>query len=314
MREAELVRKADLALSDLINDGGYMPPDVAMTFVRKIIDAPTILPQVRRIMMRRPEMKIPKIGFTTRILQAAKNSSTQNSGPYSIGSRAPTRVKPTTSQIAMNTSEVIAEVDLPYEVLEDVIEGGAIDNTQFQQTILALIAQHAAKDLEELLINGDTASGDTYLALQDGLIKRVVSNQVNQGGAGMDPQMFANAVKALPTKYHPFLGSMKFVLYTTKEIDYRMQVAQRQTQLGDALLTGNSPVSILGIPINAAATLPVANGLLLNPKNVLWGIWRDIRMEFDRDVRERIIIIVLTMRVGIQIEEEDMIVLISNIG
>jgi hypothetical protein len=84
------------------------------------------------------------------------------------------RSKPTTSQITLTTSEVMAEVRIPYEVLEDNIERGGMADT-----VLALIAERAALDLEELLILGDTASGDAYLALMNGILKRVTTNVVD---------------------------------------------------------------------------------------------------------------------------------------
>lgn len=309
MREKELLRKADLALSDLTNDGGLMNPEQANRFFRKMIDQPTILKDVRTIPMRRPSMEINKIGFTTRMLRAANQGA--------VGSRALSsgdRYKAVTEQITLNTSEVIAEIDLPYEVIEDNIEGGGIDNTQFEDTIMDLLAERAALDLEELLIAGDTGSGDAYLALQDGILQLATSNIVNHASAAIDPDLFANMIKALPTKYHRLLNQYRFYLQTTKEIDYRMQVAQRQTQLGDSLLTGKSPVAVLGVGMEAAALMPAANAIMTVPRNIIWGVQRNFRLEFDRIVRERVFVIVLTMRVAIQIEEEDMVVKATNIG
>lgn len=317
MTEKELLKKADLALSDLINDGGYMQPEQSSRFLRKMMDQPTLLSAVRTVPMRRPQMEINKIGFSTRMLRAAKNTTSDNGGPYDVGSRAlaaADRYKPTTEQISLETSEVIAQIDLPYEVLEDNIEGGAIDGTQFENTILDLMAERAALDLEELLINGDTTSGDAYLALQDGVLKRATSNIVNHSNNAVSPELFANAIKALPTKYHRLLGQYKFYVPTTKEIDYRMQVAQRQTSLGDATLTGTAPVAVLGVGMTSASEMPVTNMLLTIPQNIIWGVQRTMRMEFFRDIEERLIKIVLTMRIATQIEEEDMVVKMTNVG
>lgn len=316
MTEKELIAKADTTLADLINNGGYMQPEQADTFFRKLIDTPTILRDCRTIRMRKPDMNINKIGFGTRMLRAAANSSTQG-GNAAIGARALSsgnRYKPTFSKISMSASEIIAEINLPYEVLEDNIEGGSIDANKFQETILALMAQQAAMDIEELLISGDTSSGDAYLALQDGVLKRSTSNVHNQNSAPIDADMFASAIKMLPAKYHRLLGEYKFYMHNNKEIDYRMQVAQRQTSLGDSVLTGNAPVSALGVPLVRASSMPTASGLLLVPRNLLFGLYREIRMEFDKNIQERVMIIVMTLRCATQIEEEDMVVKISNIG
>lgn len=307
-----LSQKADLALSNLTADGGILPPEQNMTFIRKVIDSPTFLSAVRSVPMSTPEAKINKIGFGSRILRPATQSSSpfindsQDSDRYLL---AADRVKPTTEQISMATQEIIAEIHLPYEVFEDNIEGQSLETT-----ILSMIAERAALDLEELLLLGDTGSGDTYLALHDGIIKRVTSHVVDAGGATVSPSIFNDMKKAMPTKYRRNLNSMGFYMSMDRESDYRLAVSNRQTGLGDAILTGTQALPVMGIPMYSAALMPNAKGLLLNPKNVIFGIQRNIRIEQDRDIRARLVIIVLTMRVAIQIEEEDACVKLINLG
>jgi hypothetical protein len=65
---------------------------------------------------------------------------------------------------------------------------------------------------------------------------QAVSNIVNQGGDPMSVSLFGNMIKALPTKYYKLLNRYRFYTSKTKEIDYRMSVAQRQTSLGDAII------------------------------------------------------------------------------
>lgn len=310
MNDQELVLKADMALSDLISNGGYLQPAQASRFYRLLIDQPTILADARQIRMARPKMEINKIGFGSRILRAASQGA--------IGSRALSsgdRAAPTESRLTLTTSELIAQVNLTYETIEDNIEGGEIDANQFQETILELMAARVALDLEELLILGDTTNlGDAYLALQDGILANIVSNVVNNAGAPIDPLFFANMIKALPTRFHRLLPQYRFYLGTTKVIDYRMQVAQRQTAMGDAILQGTAPVSVLGVQMYPAAFMPTDHAVLIIPQNIIWGIQRDIRMEFFKDIEERVIKIVLTMRIATDLEDEPMCVQGTNIG
>jgi hypothetical protein len=317
MNEQELIARADLALSDLIGTGGYMTTAQSNRFFRKMMDEPTILKDARVVPMSRPKMEINKIGFGTRILRAAQQGSISTPEQGETGGRALTRAqryKPTTERVTLQTSEVIAEIDLPYEAIEDSIEGGDLDASVFQQTILDMMAARISLDLEELVILGDTASGDTYLALQNGIIKQTVSNIVNQAGDPMGPQLFGNMIKALPTKYYKLLNRYRFYSSKPKEIDYRMTIAQRQTQLGDATLQGNFPISVLGVPLSSAALMPSSNMVLIIPNNLIIGVQRNLRMEFDKDIRERAFIIVVTMRLAIAFEEEDMNVKAINIG
>lgn len=312
MRTNELIRKADLALSDLATDGGLLQPSTTNRFIRKIIDTPRLLRDIRTIPMARPSMEIHKIGFGERVLRAARNSSTQRSGPYPIGQRALTeaeRAKPKTSKIELNTSEVIAEINLPYETLEDNIEG---DN--LRDTILALLADRVSLDLEELVIRGDTDSADPYLALQDGVLAMANSHIVNHGGDPMNVDLFKNMAKSVPTQYLDFLDQMKVYLAPYREIDYRATVAQRQTALGDAIISGKAAPTILGVPIAKAAKMPIDQAIMTIPGNIIMGVQRRIQMEFAKDVRERVFIIVLTMRIALGIEDDDMIIKATNIG
>lgn len=318
MNEQQLIQKADLALSDLANTGGLLQPEQQQRFFRKMMDEAVILKDARMVQMSRPKMEINKIGFTSRVLRAASQGNISTPEVGETGGRALTRAqraKPVTERITLQTSEVIAEIDLPYEVIEDAIEGGDIDTSQFQQTILDLLAQRVSLDLEELVVLGDTTNvGDAYLALQNGVLAASVSNIVNQGGDPMGPTLFANMIKAMPTRYMRLLSRYNFYVSKTKEIDYRMTLASRQTALGDGILTGQFPVNVLGVPMKSAAYMPSTNAILMIPNNLIIGVQRGLRMEFDRIVRERAFVIVLTMRLAMAFEEEDMVVKAINIG
>lgn len=307
----QLVRKADLALSDLTS-GGLLQPEQSNRFMRKVIEAPTLLNEVRFVPMSRPQMEINKVGFSNRILRVANQGVISSPRSGEEGTRAlarADRIKPELSKLTLSTDEVIAEIDLPYEVLEDNIE-----KEGFQDTLLDMIAQAAARDLEEKLILSDPASGDPYLALQYGILSETTSNVVNHGGAAIGPGLFEDMLTGLPTRYHRFLNDMRFYVATTREINLRAQIAQRQTSLGDATLTGYAPVQQFGVQVKGVSQMPVGSAILLNPKNLIWGVQRNIRMEMAKDIRERAIIIVLTMRIAHRFEEEDMVVKAINIG
>lgn len=299
----ELSRKADIALADLASNGGLLNPEQNETFIRNLIDQPTMLRAVRTVPMNAPEQKINKIGFGSRILKAA--NQTQGSRALAAGDRS----APTSGQVTMATKEVIAEVRIPYEVLEDNIERGDMANT-----ILALIAERAALDLEELILLGDTASADPYLGLMDGVLKKSTSNVVNATGQTQYVNVFNSMKKALPTRFRRNLRAMRFFTSMNFESDYRVQVALRGTSLGDNILTGNDPLPVLGVPMVGAALMPNANALLTDPQNIIFGIQRNVRIEQDRDIRTREVIIVLTARVALAIEEELAVVKATNLG
>ena len=62
------------------------------------------------------------------------------------------------------------------------------------------------------------------------------------------------------------------------------------------------------------ALMPESNGLYSDPLNLIFGIQRQVSMEFDKDITARVYIIVLTARVAFQIEESQAIVAYENIA
>lgn len=312
MNTQELARRADLALAEITAGGGKLDPEHQNKFYQKVIDAPTIFRDVRTLQMNGPEMKVPKIGFGSRVLRAAPNTGTggwQDAGTNTRHLLAADRSKPDFGLVNMATSEFMAEIHLHDDLLEDNIE-----KDDLVDTIMSLLAERVALDLEELLISGDSASADAYLASQDGVLKLLTTNVVDASAAPVSSAIFNNMQKAMPTKYRRNANAMRFYTSMNVESDYRLAVSSRGTDLGDAILTGNTPLPVLGTPLKSVALLPEANGLLLNPQNILFGVQRNIRIERERDIRARSWIIVLTMRVAIQIEEETAAVKLINLG
>lgn len=293
----EVVDKADLAVSDLVSDGGYLNPIQSSTFIRMLIDQPTLLNLIRVVPMNAPTMEINKIGFTSRILKAAPASGTALT--------ANQRSKPVTDQVTLTTKEIIAEVHIPYDVLEDNIERGVLEDT-----IMSLITERAAFDLEELIILGNTASADTYMALANGVLKQATSHIVDYSAApvAISKTIFKAGIKAMPNKYLRNRSAMRFFTSPHTDIEYADSLAGRETTLGDGKVTGWSPNYAYGVPLEPAALMPNWNYIFTFPKNFIFGVQRDIMIETDRDIRARVLIVVLTLRIDIKFEEEDAVV------
>lgn len=309
----ENLARADLAIADLDTNGGLLQPEQSKQFIDMVLDEPTMLQQARTIRMGAPEVWINRLGFGSRILRAARTSGSANDdGSNDRYVRKADRAAPTTSQIQLTSSEIIAEVRLPYELLEDNIEGQSLE-----AHIMRLIAQRAALDLEEFALWADTASADTYLALQNGWFKRATSHVADNLNAGVNPDLFANALLALPQKYLKHLAQMRGFVSMANTIRYRQLVSQRQTGYGDSALQQAIPLWAHGLKIEGAPMIAadeVGNkGLVTFPQNLIFGIRRDITVETDKDIRSREYIIVLTLRAGLQIDDADAVVTLDNI-
>lgn len=325
----ELIRKADLAVSDLSSNGGLLNPEQSNMFLRKLLVQPVLTSQTRRVVMNAPTRKVNKIQFNKRILRKATSATALDTaaqdGAFDPAAEATARAKPITEQIELNTSEVIAEVDLPYDVIEDNIErgnigtmtGGSGDMTGgLKDTIMTLIAERAALDLEELALLGDTSldAADPFLDMTDGYLKRATSNVVDAGGQPISRRILTDGMKTLPVQYRRNRSALTHWLSSDQEIDYRETLAQRETAVGDAQLQSTGLVYGAGAPVRPVGLMPAAQGLLCHPLNLLFGIQRQIHVETDKDIRARTYIIVLTMRVAFQIEEELALVKYTNLG
>lgn len=311
----ELARRADIAISDLTTDGGYLQPEQANAFIDMIMETPTVLKQARSIRMSRPETKIDRMGFGSRIFHAAPQGTAPFAADDGTNDRhlaAANRAKASTAQISVTTKEYMAEVHVPYEVLEDNIEGSS-----FETHLMRQIAARAAVDFEELALWSDTASADADLALQDGWLKRMTAHVVNNASAGVGPDVFVNSLLALPQKYLRDLGALRHFVTVANTIKYRQKVAQRATGYGDTMLQQAAPIFAAGVRVDDAPMLAAQGtgnvGFTTFPQNLIVGIRRDIQVESMREIRAREIIVVVTARLGFQIDDADATVKLTNI-
>lgn len=302
MTQREIVDKAMITVSDLVSDGGYLNPEQSDKFLLDVRNAPTLLNDVRFVKMKAPKRVIENIGFGDRILKKAPDSGT------ALGSAD--RSKPTTGKITLTTDEVIAEVNIPYDVLEDNIERGG-----FEDTVMSMVAERVSLDLEELLVLGDTNSGDDYLALFNGALQMATSHTVSIAGdnSAVGKNIFKQAILEMPTKYLRNRPSMRFYISPDTDTEYRDIIADRQTGHGDATLQGHNPIMVFGVNAVPAVHVPDTKLIFVDPKNLIFGIQRDIMIETDRIIRERIIVIVVTLRVAIAVETQDAMVVITGI-
>jgi len=305
-----LIQKADAALADLTSGGGLLQPAQAQKFLRILIDEAVVLKMATVVPMKSPKQLIEKIRFGSRILRPGAEAQALSSGD---------RAKPTLSKVELDANLFKAEVRLNNEVLEDSIERG-----QLRQTIMQLMAERIATDMDELLVQGDTANvSDTFLASMDGLLKQSVSNVVDNANAHVSRTTWKQMLKSMPT---PFLRNKKQLRFLTSidaEIEYRDALADRATaNIGDRFVEEDAPSMYSGVPVTGVPLFPenigtgshCTDAVLLDPKNYHVGIWRDIRVETDKLVSEGVLIIVATLRFDAKLAEETAVVKATNIN
>ena len=303
-----IMAKADMEVADLIADGGYMQDDLAEKFFLKVIEEAVIMKLITVMGMKSHTKILPKVGISGWVLKPGVSGSALAEAD---------RTKPYTEQVTLVTQLMKGEIRLNDEVLEDNIEGG-----QFKSTVQGLMAEHIALDMDKIAVNGDTSgTTGTVLDLIDGMLKLATSHTVAGGTVPIHKGMLKAAIKAMPSGYNRKKAMQRFLTSEDAEIDYRDYLSDRATVLGDKFIQGDDPVrygnrAILPIPTfpdDLGVGADSTNVLLTDPKNAVWGVWRKVKLESDRDITTGEWIMVATVRAGFQYIEEDAVVKVEDV-
>ena len=292
--------------------GGLLNPEQSAMFVEGVIGNSKIINECRRVPMKATKRQIDKITYGSNILQK----------PPSVGTAPSTTSKPTTSKVELDAQETIIAIDLGYDALEDSIEGQGLFNT-----IMDLTAKKQALEMDTLLLHGDTAGGTgDYLEILNGILKQATTHVYDCASGVLTDDKLFGALKLMPGKYIDVESDFRFYVSHLARLDYINALAGKGVNEAFVryLIESGTP-TYQGIPVakvpaiqteDLDAGTPVVNGsqgLMINPKNIVFGIHRDITYEFQKQPRKRIIEVTITARIDFKLEEEDAVVKLINI-
>ena len=286
-------------------------------FVRTMQPNTVILKEARFKEMTREVMNIDRIGFVGRILSRGRTSG----GTLIV----PTAVSPDTATNQLIAKEMVAITGLEDDTLEVNIEQGNLE-----QTLMDLFGEAAGRDLEMFGLLADTAGDPTdVLSLTDGWAK-LAGNAIYNGTAFditdvYDPvtplascypeNIFQACLKALPKEYLQVRNEWR--LYVPFEVfdSYANLLKARNTALGDKAQTDGESIPYKGIQVTYCPMLErsatVGGGgagrivLFEHPDNMVWGVFRQVRIEPDRVPKERKTDFVLTVKADVGYEDEN---------
>jgi hypothetical protein len=120
----------------------------------------------------------------------------------------------------------------------------------------------------------------------------------------------------MPSEYLRNKSRMEYLTSVDAEIDYRDSLAERATVGGDRHLEEDVPAKYSGVAVVPIHMMPQVLGgagtetvvLLTDPKNIHYGIWRQIRFEVDKDISAGVLVIVATLRFDVKYAEETAVV------
>jgi len=232
------------------------------------------------------------------------------------------RVKPSTGIVEISTALIRGEIPVSDEVFEDNVAG-----QNLTQSLERTIADRFGFDIEDLMVNGDKASGDTYLALLDGWVKQVKTsgNAVDATTYAQDYQEIFRVVLAnMPKRFlRNLVQNGRYYVPVTLEQKYRDILASRGTPLGDLMLTGTNELRYQGILIKGCPSLDagIVSGspdtssvLLTNQNNLYAGYHRAMKFETWRDPREGATSFIVTARVDAKVAVPSAAVVAYNVN
>lgn len=302
-----ILQKADLTTGDLTTGAGLLQPAQARRFIRIMIDETVLSAEAQVRGLRAQTELVEKIRFGSRALRA---------GNEGVALPDADRVIPDLTKVELNAQLFKAEVRFTDETLEDNIESGRL-----KTTIMQTLGERAGVDVEEVVINGDTTSVDPFLAKFDGALAQATTNVVDATGATLTKSVLRDAIKALPSEFHRLRNRMRFYTSILAREDYADSIGDRATGAGDRQHDAEAEVRWRGIPVRGVGQFPetLAPGneteiLMLDPRNLIIGFWRRIRMEEDRLVREGSTIVVASLRFDTKYEEETAVVKVINVA
>lgn len=328
----QLLTKIDSAVKGIteVSDLGdaILQPAKATAFVREMQLSSRLLPAARGITMQSKKRDIDRIALTGRIIRSGKDGS----GAH-VDLADSDAADPDINTNQLSTNELVAMISLRDDSLRENIEQGRLE-----QTLLQLFGEASGRDFEEYAIFGDTnvAFGDdAVLSLSDGWI-RLAANKlygvdvVGQVAKDFDPDhaswpenMFQAQIDALPKQYMDNPASLRFYVDFAVDDAYRDLLKSRGTQLGDVSQTQRSPVFYKGIRIEYIPMFErapvVANAdeddiiegrvsMLVNPNNLVWGVFHQVQVEPEREAKKRRTDFVLTFEADMHYEDENAVV------
>lgn len=284
-------------------DGGLLNRQQFANFYQRVQNETTALDQVRTVSLNGPQAQIDKIGVGERQLRAVGEAE-----------RADLR--------GIDTSKIdidVAKTSLPYELSREVVED-TIEYENTSEIILNHFTQQYSVDTEDLAFNGDEDDADEFLGINDGWLKIAEdrgAEEIDHGDETVDTDLFYRLAQRVPDRYHR-TGNHVFYISRNQGLEYKRELAERQTDLGDQNVTDGTFMTPVGYPVVMSPVMPHETIMFADPMNLIHAVHRDMRVGVTMD-SERVVMndlwaqYNLTSRFDFQIEEVNGLSLATNV-
>ena len=308
--------------------GGLLNPEQSARFLDYMFDATVIGKVARTVRMKSDTTEIDRIGVGEKLMKLAAEA--ENTGANSAVQF---------SKISLTTKKLRLDWELSTESLEDNIEGADLEDH-----IARLMATQAGNDLEDVVLNGNTAlTGDALYKSFDGVVKIAKANGhvVAGAGAAVSRDIFNKALKAMPRKYKQRRPDLRFLSGSNLIQDYLYSTSQNiqntnPQDIASSIIRGDQgglggPAGFVapfafGIPIvevpllkeTQAGSYASPSGEhgdihLTFPNNVVIGVKRDVTVYRFFWPKKDSIEYTMYTRIGTQIEQADAWVVVKDV-
>lgn len=253
----------------LTSTGGQLDTEDAQRFIDTVVGMDAFLGKVSTVTMYSNTRNIDVIGIATRQFRAgveATLAATAQTVNFSL----------TLPRRTLTGVKIILAPDITYDFLKENVEREAAEAHLMQQ-----IAQAFKNDLLDLCVNGGL-DASTFLAINSGWIY-LATQDATVNDADCSALTAVNTLdkilNGLPEKYAGRLNELGFFCSYKFDRDYRREISQRETGLGDNVLMAAPKMFYSGIAVEPVYAWPSNYVMLTTYKNLHIGVQTDMTVE-----------------------------------
>ena len=297
------------------DDGGRLNRQQFAQFYQDVIESSDILGRVRRVPLDGPQSEIDRIGVGEHLLREVGEAERVVDKSINTG------------KIDIDVVKTGFGWDLSRETVEDTIER---ENTA--QIILSQFSDQFAFDLATLAFQGDTDAEvddgsdgtipDPFYSQLDGWVTEATADgaavEDYASGSALTEDVLFDLSLMMPDKYID-ATQPAFAAHPKQVIAYRRSLSNRETSLGDEMLTSGQIPTPTGYPIVPTNAIAPDTVMFTDMNNLLFAPHRDTRVnvttESEKVVKNDLFAqYAMTARLDVAVEQGKAVALASNLS
>lgn len=241
-----------------------LPQAAAEAFLTDTVNTASTLPKLRPMYKDAPAGNIDVLSVGRRKIRLASKTDE----PTGVGSVTPRQIPYAVKKVKWD--EWIQNDDVYYAM--------ASRGQNSESVVIQLIQEQFGVDLQDLVFNGDTASGDAFLNIVDGFVKKAKVSTYKTDLTTIDPTImdFVNHIQLLPEKYKSRSDITWFITQKTHDKLVAL-ISARTTGFGDAVLVDGRITRLAGYPVEVVAEMQTGFAMLTPAANLVPIFTRDVR-------------------------------------